>query len=56
MEGSKLPNKEYQYYFIKLGNLYFLVKGYIYLRGKFWSIELFSVRKSISSQIIRALS
>jgi len=24
MEGSKLPNKEYQYYFIKLGNLYYV--------------------------------
>jgi hypothetical protein len=30
-----------------LGNLYFLVKGYIYLRSKFWPIELFFVRKSI---------
>jgi len=24
MEGSKLPNKEYPYYFIKLGKLYYV--------------------------------
>ena len=24
MEGSKLPNREYQYYFIKLGKLYYV--------------------------------
>jgi len=34
MEGSKLPNREYPYYFIKLGTLYYVYHSYKNVKQK----------------------
>lgn len=34
MEGSKLPNKEYPYFFIKLGKLYYVNESCRNVKGK----------------------
>lgn len=51
MEGSKLPNREYPYYFIKLGKLYYVYHSYKNIKKKEVSSYEFTNDESVAFPI-----